>query len=134
MRTAKGYEYLITKAFGCKRYDVAGADSGIFKEYQNKQILYEVNLLAIKNGKAISGNSTIEDLAYQAGVETGKVVAHITNAISYLKKKHKKSLSSHQCQQLDNFQITLLTPTHKSIGEVMEKLHYFFSETNLKMN
>jgi hypothetical protein len=133
MRDAMGYEYLIRKAFGCGRHGVAGADADTFRRYERVQALYEENLDAIKNNKPRTRNQSIEELANEAGVETGRVVAYINSALDHVKKHHYEQLTDEQYNELENCGVILLTPTKKNIEDVLEKTHTVFSDLGLQM-
>lgn len=69
---AMEYEHLITAAFKCDRYGVAGADADIYRG------------LEARASQAASGGGD----PFELGVSMGRVVAYIENALKTVPKKH----------------------------------------------
>lgn len=69
---AMEYEHLVTAAFKCDRYGVAGADADIYRG------------LEARASQAASGGGD----PFELGVSMGRVVAYIENALKTVQKEH----------------------------------------------
>ena len=69
---AMKYEHLITAAFKCDRWGVAGANADIYRYLQGE----------VGSAKTGKGNQ------FELGLAMGRVVAYIENALTKVRKEH----------------------------------------------
>ena len=130
MRDAMGYEYLIRKAYGCGKQSMHGAEADIFRRYEKELRLYELS----RNDNEVSVSSLpLDQLAYNAGVECGKVTGHIRSSISKILNENSEELSEEQKEILENCASKLLKPTKEKIKDSIEQANKVFSAIGLKV-
>jgi hypothetical protein len=130
MDTAMTYEYLIRRAFNCKQDSAIGADNGLYYSFEYKHELYEKNLYAETLGEIKKLN---QRSAYEAGLETGRLVAHINNAIDHVKRTFGNQLSEEQMAVLSTCGVELLFPSKEIIKGVIDKAYQILTDLGLQV-
>lgn len=129
MADAMHYEYLIRKVYNCGRGGVHAAEADTYRRFERKLALYLQEKEAIETGGQRVRLLPLDQLAYEAGLATGEVVANLMDAIDKLRKDH--DLTEEQIEQLEDITVNLLEPTKEGMEAAIDQLHPFTSNLGL---
>lgn len=109
------YEYFIRRAHQTSRYGVAGADADNFRSLEKSYGFYKSEKELAEKGLPKQWNKTIEELAHDYAINSGKISAYVKTAIDHSLKKYNKLLSDDKYNELEDCKMHLTNPTYESI-------------------
>ena len=125
------YEYFIRRALQTARYGVSGANADNFRHLEKSYFLYKSEKDLAEKGLPKQWNKSIDELANDYAINTGKISAYVKMAIDHSLKQYGKLLSDEKYNTLEESKSYLINPTYESICLAIKKADEILLELKL---
>lgn len=124
---ALSYEMVIRRAYQCGRYGSTGANADIYRAFEMAYREFDDKV----NGRFVNSTETLQQLAYKAGHEAGRVAAFIDDAIDKALNTFGSKMSDEQKTVLTDVKVTLFYPDKTKIESAVDRVSQVFSDIGL---
>lgn len=107
------FEYLMCRAFQCRKHEVAGANTGTFRTLEKTHVTFRDNKDPNKK----------DELLQKYAFDCGRVAAYINSALQKFIKDFDSQLTDQQNEELDNVSLLLQYSTIDKIEKAIEKFN-----------